>query len=290
MVAMQHNQRCMTSGSVCVSADETLPWQSCYTLPPHWMSLLNQLSVWNCNADLHFPSPSLFARSAQVCTIMCAEAEACMCEWGCPLLHLLPISIAGILCSASLCRGLVTAAGAVTAIAASASFPHPSLQHPLHPRKHRFLTSSPAPPICTHPLSLISLSPSIGQSHPGLIYPASSPSSLLLGRACHCNSPPLPSSSPPSALWSTVQEKAGKLSLLPVKVSVGWAAGLPLSLWRMILWMKTEEMALGELLERLRTVTQSIGGWQQHTQHQLQSLVIVFLIAEDYACLSATWI
>ncbi|KAM7380319.1 hypothetical protein PAMP_003627 [Pampus punctatissimus] len=27
----------------------------------------------------------------------------------------------------------------------------------------------------------------------------------------------------------------------------------------MILWMKTEEMALGELLERLRTVTQSIG-------------------------------
>lgn len=45
-----------------------------------------------------------------------------------------------------------------------------------------------------------------------------------------------------------------------MKVSVGWTAGLPLSLWRMILWMKTEEMALGELLERLRTVTQSIGG------------------------------
>ncbi|TKS66834.1 Guanine nucleotide exchange factor DBS DBL's big sister MCF2-transforming sequence-like protein [Collichthys lucidus] len=56
----------------------------------------------------------------------------------------------------------------------------------------------------------------------------------------------------------TTREKSGKLSLLPVKVSVGWAAGLPLSLWRMILWMKTEEMALGELLERLRTVTQSI--------------------------------
>lgn len=36
--------------------------------------------VENCNVDLHVPSPSLSARSAQVCTIMCAEAEACTYE------------------------------------------------------------------------------------------------------------------------------------------------------------------------------------------------------------------
>ncbi|CAB1417707.1 unnamed protein product [Pleuronectes platessa] len=74
-----------------------------------------------------------------------------------------------------------------------------------------------------------------------------------------------PRRSPASVLFlhhpfSEAPVKAGKLSLLPVKVSIGWAAGLPLSLWRMILWMNTEEMALGELLERLRTVAQSIGG------------------------------
>lgn len=94
---------------------------------------------------------------------------------------------------------------------------------------------------------------------------------LPLSWACHrrCPSLPPPLLSPQacSAVISdkAVQQPAGKLSLLPARVSVGWAAGLPLSLWRMILWMKTEEMALGELLERLRTVTRSIGGWPQHT-------------------------
>lgn len=98
-------------------------------------------------------------------------------------------------------------------------------------------------------------------SHSGLIYLPPPP--LLLRWVCRCNCPHLPSSSPSSALWSA-PGKAGKLSLPAAKVSVGWAAGLPLSLWRMILWMKTEEMALGELLERLRTVIQTIGGWEQY--------------------------
>lgn len=39
-------------------------------------------SEWNCIADLHFPSPHLCVRSVQVCSIMCAEAETCMCDWG----------------------------------------------------------------------------------------------------------------------------------------------------------------------------------------------------------------
>lgn len=73
-------------------------------------------------------------------------------------------------------------------------------------------------------------------------------------------SPSVPSSSPSSTPHRRVWYKAAKLSLLPRKVYFGWAAGLPLPLWRMILWMKTEEMALGELLERLRSVTRTIGG------------------------------
>lgn len=239
------------------------------------VAIWSAVILGNCNADLHFPSPTQSARSAQVCTIMSAEAEACVCAWGILPLHLLlPISIAGILISASLWRGIVSAAGAVTAEAASsASFPHPPLQHPLHPRKHPSLTSIPAPPSCTHVLSHIHLSGSFTLLHPS--HPPSSRSGLPLH---HTPSPILfiIILSP-----SHRSGKAGKLSLLPVKVSFSWAAGLPLSLWRMILWMKTEEMALGELLERLRTVTQSIGGWQQHIQQQLCSLVIALLIAED---------
>lgn len=173
------------------------------------------------------------------------------------LLLLLPISFASILCSASLCGGLVPAAEAVAAGGASASIPH----HTPHPQKHLFLTSVSALPSCTHPLSLTSLH--LQHLCWAVTFWASLsccipffPFAWLGFSEQH---PHLPFSSPSSGLRITVQGKAGKLSLLPAKVSVGWAAGLPLSLWRMILWMKTEEMALGELLERLRTVTQSIG-------------------------------
>lgn len=115
-------------------------------------------------------------------------------------------------------------------------------------------------------------------SHSGLIYLPPPP--LLLRWLCRCNCPHLPSSSPSSALWSA-PGKAGKLSLPAAKVSVGWAAGLPLSLWRMILWMKTEEMALGELLERLRTVIQTIGGWEQYIYNPFS--LFLYVTSEDLA-------
>lgn len=175
----------MTSSTVYVSAEETVLWHSCHALPPHWVSLLDQPLLCE-TAMLTFTSPppplslSISARSAQVCSIMRAEAEACMCEWGCILLHLLPISIAGVLCSASLCGGLVSAAGAVTTVASSsASFAHPHL----HTRKHPFLRSIPA---LSHisslsdffpPASLCRTRRQARQSHSGLIYPPASPSS-----------------------------------------------------------------------------------------------------------------
>lgn len=46
-----------------------------------------------CAKLLCWPSHPLPQSACQVCTIMCAEAEACMCEWGCLLLHLLPVSL-----------------------------------------------------------------------------------------------------------------------------------------------------------------------------------------------------
>lgn len=53
--------------------------------------------------------------------------------------------------------------------------------------------------------------------------------------------------------------------------------------------MKTEEMALGELLERLRTVTQSIGELTTKTLNtSLGTLVTVLSIAEDRACAGKT--
>lgn len=148
----------------------------------------------------------------------------------------------------------------MTAIAASAS--SPPRQSRQHRRKHPVLpalSDTPTPSLGSLSSSnRVSYKPAARHSHPGLVYPAAS---LLppLGRAYHHNSPRLSSSSPPSACRRASREKAGKLSLFSAQVCVGWAGGLPLALWRMILWMKTEEMALGELLERLRTVTQSIG-------------------------------
>ncbi|XP_062420988.1 guanine nucleotide exchange factor DBS-like isoform X3 [Pungitius pungitius] len=109
---------------------------------------------------------------------------------------------------------------------------------------------------------------------------------LLLGRAYHHNSPHLSSSSQPSACRLASQEKAGKLSLFSAQVCVGWAGGLPLALWRMILWMKTEEMALGELLERLRTVTQSIDDIMQLDSSPLRAADIMPDLRMQFAFLS----
>lgn len=244
---MQHNQWCMTSVSL---------WRRLFrdaavnAFPPHWMSLSYQLFVWNCNTDLHLPSPLICmpTPSAQVCTIM--RAEVCLCEWAsCFVFH--PV----------LCIALRKACPCSWGCRSPSSFSIDPSSYS-HPQKHLFLTSYQHHQAAHTPFlsPLCTSSVCAGQSYLGLVYPAASFSSLLLRWACQHS---IPISHPPScsssALLLTVQGKAGKLSLL-AKVSLGWAAGLPLSLWRMILWMKTEEMGLGELLERLRTVTQSIGG------------------------------
>lgn len=135
----------------------------------------------------------------------------------------------------------------------------------LHIWKHPFLPSSPAQlPSQNSPLQPPWI---IWDSGSGVAFwvdpPSSSSSSASLGLLLQLSLSPIIFFT--IALWSA-PEKAGKLSLPPAKASVGWAAGLPLSLWRMILWMETEEMALGELLERLRTVIQTIGGCQGHTR------------------------
>ncbi|TMS06616.1 putative guanine nucleotide exchange factor MCF2L2 [Larimichthys crocea] len=54
----------------------------------------------------------------------------------------------------------------------------------------------------------------------------------------------------------------------------------------MILWMKTEEMALGELLERLRTVTQSIDEIMQLDSSPLRAADITPELRRQFAFLS----
>ncbi|XP_072252801.1 guanine nucleotide exchange factor DBS isoform X8 [Leuresthes tenuis] len=54
----------------------------------------------------------------------------------------------------------------------------------------------------------------------------------------------------------------------------------------MILWMKTEEMALGELLERLRTVTQSIDEIMQLDSSPLRAADIIPDLKKQFAVLS----
>lgn len=144
MVAMQHNQWCMAGNgtiAVSVSADKNVSWQSCCPFPSHWMSLLDQLFVQNCYADLHIPSPNLPARSAPSCVLR--QKHACVNEAVCCSTSS-PSPSFTILCAAFSCRRLVTVAEAVTAItaSASASFPHLSQQHPLHPGEHSFFTSA----------------------------------------------------------------------------------------------------------------------------------------------------
>lgn len=127
------------------------------------MSLLDQLFVQNCYADLHIPSPNLPARSAPSCVLR--QKHACVNEAVCCSTSS-PSPSFTILCAAFSCRRLVTVAEAVTAItaSASASFPHLSQQHPLHPGEHSFFTSAhPLLPLfpldfLTHILGLFTLS------------------------------------------------------------------------------------------------------------------------------------
>lgn len=222
------------------------------------------------------PPPLCLPGSTQVCTIMCADAEAWMYEWGCLLLHHPPLHRLlhlrrwhpVLFCACHRRRIFISIIPPSASVAS------------LHTWAHPFLPSSPAvehsfpPRILPSSLHESYTTAAAAVARSGLIYLHLPP--LLPHRVCHCNCPPLPSSSPSSALWRA-PEKAGKLSLPPAKVSVGWAAGLPLSLWRMILWMKTEEMALGELLERLRTVIQTIGGWQQYIPSFLSLVFVLWL-------------
>lgn len=193
-----------------------------------------------------------------------------------------------ILHSAYVCRGLVTAAGDVRGIAAPASL-HPSLQHP-------FLTSIPA--LLRHtPFSQTGLFQHLCMIQ-GCSQTVTSRARLSLcvptfpsSDWAETASIPLFAASPQSIFRGIVGQKTGKLSLLPSKVSLSWAAGLPLSLWRMILWMKTEEMALGELMERLRTVTNSIGGWPQHTHtHNTDAAAKGEVKLEYHNSISTSWL
>uniref|UniRef100_A0A1A8SIB0 MCF.2 cell line derived transforming sequence-like n=2 Tax=Nothobranchius rachovii TaxID=451742 RepID=A0A1A8SIB0_9TELE len=98
--------------------------------------------------------------------------------------------------------------------------------------------------------------------------------------------PPLLSSSSPSTRQTLVRQKAAKLSLLPKTVHFSWTAGLPLSLWRMFLWMKTEVMALGELLERLKSVTQNIDELMQLDTDPPRAADITSDLRKQFAFLS----
>lgn len=70
MVALQYNRWCMTRMLFMFHDMAVMP---CLHTGCHYgISCCRVKTV-----DLHFPSPSL---SAQVCTIMRAEAEACMCD------------------------------------------------------------------------------------------------------------------------------------------------------------------------------------------------------------------
>lgn len=105
------------------------------------------------SATLTFTSPPpLSARSPQVCTIICADAEAWMCEWGCLLFHHHPLFVrVGVQRSVFMCRGAISAAAAVTVGAFSSA---PSLHQPQQHHstfesiyfsqaaQHRFLLSS----------------------------------------------------------------------------------------------------------------------------------------------------
>uniref|UniRef100_A0A1A7ZYY3 MCF.2 cell line derived transforming sequence-like n=1 Tax=Nothobranchius furzeri TaxID=105023 RepID=A0A1A7ZYY3_NOTFU len=98
--------------------------------------------------------------------------------------------------------------------------------------------------------------------------------------------PPLLSSSSPSTRQTLVRQKAAKLSLLPKTVHFSWTASLPLSLWRMFLWMKTDVMALGELLERLKSVTQNIDELMQLDTDPPRAADITSDLRKQFAFLS----
>lgn len=227
------------------------------------MSVLDHLLLCKIrNADLHVPSPLCLPglhRFAPSCVLMpkheCANEAACC--FITPPSALLASSI------------LFSCAEDPLALLWLSPSEHFHRHHPFISLSsitpHLKASISPKQPSIAS-LSEFSPPPAsiIWDSSSGVTFwvdpPSSSSSSASLGLPLQLSPSPVFFT---IALWSA-PEKAGKLSLPPAKVSVGWAAGLPLSLWRMILWMKTEEMALGELLERLRTVIQTIGGWQRH--------------------------
>lgn len=138
---------------------------------------------------------------------------------------------------------------------------HPSqLQHPLHPPRSQHPISSLrhyslfcSTPLSTHFLHTICSVSQQGKPPPPCLF---SP-----GISSYA-SPSLPP--PQRRLSEAPGRQASRLNLSPATASLSWLAGLPFPLLRMILWMKTEEMALGTMLERLRLVTQNIGVYQQH--------------------------
>ncbi|KAG7258531.1 hypothetical protein CRUP_006424, partial [Coryphaenoides rupestris] len=68
--------------------------------------------------------------------------------------------------------------------------------------------------------------------------------------------------------------------------SAGWAAGVPLCLWRMFLWMDSKEMALGQLLEQLSTVGRSIDEIMQEECSPLRAADITPDLRKQFAFLS----
>ncbi|XP_061649272.1 guanine nucleotide exchange factor DBS isoform X5 [Phyllopteryx taeniolatus] len=153
----------------------------------------------------------------------------------------------------------------------------PSLKSPRgHPSSPVTYTHTPSASVfLTRPLAT--------RNTPLGLEPSASPASPCPSRR-HPSSTPVNATAPLSQRKRPV--KAGKLSLLPRKVSPCWAAGLPLRLWRMILWMKTEEMDVGELLERLRTVSRSIDEIMQLDSSPLRAADITPELRRQFAFLS----
>uniref|UniRef100_A0A6Q2XSM3 MCF.2 cell line derived transforming sequence like n=1 Tax=Esox lucius TaxID=8010 RepID=A0A6Q2XSM3_ESOLU len=116
--------------------------------------------------------------------------------------------------------------------------------------------------------------------------PPHPPCLLSLGYAAP--SVPLNPSYTTSSVWRTrrTDRQAGKLHHTPATESFLWLAGLPISLLRMILWMKTEEMALGAMIERLRLVTQNIDEIMQQESSPLRAVNITLDLRKRFAYLS----
>lgn len=195
------------------------------------------------SATLTFTSPPpLSARSTQVCTIMCADAEAWMCEWGCLLLHHPPIGVAGIQRSVSMCRGPISASAAATvgAFSSASSLHQPQQHHSTFESIHFSQAAQHGFPLRILPSSLHEPhETAAAASHSGLIHLPLPPLLLRWVRCCNC--PSLPSSSSPS-LSEVLQKKQASCLFLRQKrpsagqlvfrcPSGGWSCG-----WRQKRW------------------------------------------------------